>query len=100
MPGRAANERRIRERNEKRENALKAEAEKRKKRLEEEKKRKDDANAKQQRQKQLEACRKCLDTNKKCNKPCKGFQPKEINRLTEIDITEIKKKLGINKLKF
>ena len=62
MPGRAANERRIRERNEKRENALKAEAEKRKKRLEEEKKRKDDANAKQQRQKQLEACRKCLDS--------------------------------------
>ena len=84
----------------KRENALKAEAENKEKRLKEEKKRKDDAEAKQKRQKQLEACRSCMKTNNNCKDPCEGIKPIEINRLTKIDIEEIKKKLGMKKLKF
>ena len=84
----------------KRNKALKEQAKNKEKRLKKEKKRKDDAEAKQQRQEKLEACRECLKTKKKCIKQCNGIQPEEINRLTEIDITEIKKKLGINKLKF
>ena len=100
MPRRKNEINRALAREEKRKNALKQQAKNKEKRLKEEKKRKDDAEAKQQHQEQLEACRSCMKTNNNCKDPCEGIKPIEINRLTKIDIEEIKKKLGMKKLKF